>query len=158
MTSSELERYLHEHMPLSRLMQVRVASAAREGIVLEAPLAPNINHRETVFGGSASALGILAAWSLLHLRLQGEGLASRLVIQRNTMDYVAPMAGTFQAASSLADPSDWSRFLRMLQRKGTGRITVRAVLRCGGEVGGRLEGDFVALRIEPASHQAGQLV
>lgn len=157
MTPADLERYLHAHIPLSQAMQVRVVSALPQGIVLEAPLAPNINHRETVFGGSASALGILAAWSLLHLRLQGEGLATRLVIQRNRMDYLAPMAGAFQAASSLADPSDWGRFLRMLQRKGTGRITVRAVLSCAGEVGGQLEGEFVALRGEAASQDIGQL-
>ena len=48
-------------------------SVAPDTVVIEAPLAPNINHRKTVFGGSASALGILAAWSLVHLRLAGTG-------------------------------------------------------------------------------------
>lgn len=72
-SEQELQQYLHEHIPLSRAMQVSVVRAAQEGVVLSAPLAPNINHQETVFGGSASALAILAAWSLVHVRLQASG-------------------------------------------------------------------------------------
>ena len=59
-------------------MEVTVVEASLHQVVLSAPLAPNINHRETVFGGSASAVAILAAWSMLHLRLSAEGLGSRL--------------------------------------------------------------------------------
>jgi thioesterase domain-containing protein len=61
-----LEEYLHGHIPLSRAMQVSVRELTDELVVLGAPLAPNMNHRSTVFGGSASALAILAAWSLLY--------------------------------------------------------------------------------------------
>jgi thioesterase domain-containing protein len=82
---TELEQYLHKHIPLSKAMGVVVVSANAETAVLQASLAPNINHRETVFGGSASALAILAVWSLLHTRLRGSGIEARLVIQRNTM-------------------------------------------------------------------------
>ena len=76
-TLQDLEHYLHEHIPLSRAMQAQVLAASTEGITLGAPLAPNINHRETVFGGSASALAILAAWALVHTRLRAEGIAGR---------------------------------------------------------------------------------
>ena len=75
-----LRQYLYDHIPLSQAMQVEVLSAQPEGVVLGAPLPPNINHQETIFGGSASAVAILAAWSLLHVRLQHEGVHSRLVI------------------------------------------------------------------------------
>ena len=51
-------------------MGVEVIEAAWNGVTLRAPLAPNINHRETVFGGSASAVAILAAWAILYVRLQ----------------------------------------------------------------------------------------
>jgi thioesterase domain-containing protein len=57
----EVERYLHAHIPLSRAMAVEVQAATPVCVRLCAPLAPNINHRETVFGGSASAVAILAA-------------------------------------------------------------------------------------------------
>jgi len=145
MTPSALQDYLHAHIPLSLAMQVAVDEAGVDGVRLRAPLAPNINHRETVFGGSASAVAILAAWSLLHLRLRAEGLASRLVIQRNTMDYARPIQGEFTAASTLAAPEAWPRFLRTLARMGRARAEVVAVLEADGQVVGRLTGEFVAL-------------
>jgi thioesterase domain-containing protein len=159
MPAPDLERYLHEHIPLSRAMQVSVVAVEESSVVLEAPLAPNINHRETVFGGSASALAILAAWSLLHTRLLRVGMASRLVIQRNTMDYELPIAGTFIARSSLESPADWPQFIRMLTRKGKARISVSSVLEHAGHRAGHLVGEFVALdahrvsREQPISNQ-----
>jgi len=142
----ELQAYLHAHIPLSHAMQVSVLDITADSVLLAAPLAPNINHRETVFGGSASALAILSAWALLHTRLRDAGVASRLVIQRNTMDYELPIVGDFTARSSLADPDAWPQFTRMLSRRGKARMEVRAVLECAGQVVGRLSGEFVALR------------
>jgi thioesterase domain-containing protein len=142
---AELEQYLHEHIPLSQAMAVSVVSVEQCAIVLRAPLAPNINHRETAFGGSASALAILAAWSLLHTRLRADGLASRLVIQRNTMEYEQPILGVFTAQSTLEQPTQWQQFTRMLTRKGKARITVSSVLQHSGQVVGRFTGEFVAL-------------
>lgn len=145
MTPRELELYLHAHIPLSAAMQVHVEAVSEESVLLTAPLAPNINHRETVFGGSASALTILSAWSLLHVRMQASGVAARLVIQSNRMDYLKPVAGAFSARSSLADGGQWPGFLRMLQRRGRARSMVVADLMDGSAVAGRFEGEFVAL-------------
>ncbi len=144
--TDELQAYLHAHIPLSHAMQVSVLDITSDSVLLAAPLAPNINHRETVFGGSASAVAILSAWALLHTRLRSAGVASRLVIQRNTMDYELPILGDFTARSSLADPDAWPQFMRMLSRRGKGRMEVRAVLECAGQAVGRLSGEFVALR------------
>ena len=145
MSPIELEYYRHEHIPISRAMQLSVHSVEDECVVLSAPLGPNINHRETVFGGSASALAILAAWSLLHTRLRGSGYACRLVIQRNTMEYEHPIRGLFYARSSLGPPEAWLKFLHILQRKGKARITVTSILEHEGQVVGRFSGVFVAL-------------
>ena len=99
MTPAELTAYLRTNIPLTIAMDVSAVRVEPDTVVLEAPLAPNINHRKTVFGGSASALGILAAWSLVHLRLAETKLEHRLVIQRNTMSYDAPIEGTFTATA-----------------------------------------------------------
>jgi thioesterase domain-containing protein len=140
----ELQSYLHQHIPLSQAMEVTVVEASPHQVVLSAPLAPNINHRETVFGGSASAVAILAAWSMLHLRLSAEGLGSRLVIQRNTMDYLAPIDGTFTAVAQAPAPETWQPFTRMLQRKGLGRIAQASALHYQRQPAGQLVGEFVA--------------
>lgn len=145
MTPQDLERYLHEHIPLSRAMAASVVAATEAEVVLQAPLAPNINHRGTVFGGSASALAILAAWSLLHRRLRGEGLDCRLVIQRNEMAYERPIPGGFTARARLAPGVDWAAFLRTLRRMGRARLSVEAELTHGHQRVGHFSGEFVAL-------------
>jgi len=144
-TPADVERYLHEHIPLSQAMGVRVARAAPDGVILTAPLAPNINHRETGFGGSASALAILAAWTLIHLRLSAAGIRCRLVIQRNSMQYLKPILEDFSAGTLPLDDAAWNSFLRMYDRRRRARIRVSSVLECCGERVGELEGDFVAL-------------
>jgi thioesterase domain-containing protein len=142
----ELEHYLREHIPISKAMGVEVVEAESNGVTLRAPLAPNINHRETVFGGSASAVAILAAWSLLYVRLQLEHVNCRIVIQRNTMNYARPIVDAFVASSTIQDSLTWEKFVKTLKRKNRSRISVPAILSCNGEHVGEFEGDFVALR------------
>jgi thioesterase domain-containing protein len=145
MLAVELEQYMHQHIPLSKAMVVSVVSIAESAITLAAPLAPNINHRETVFGGSASAVAILAGWSLLYVRLRAAGIANRLVIRRNTMEYRQPILGQFTARASLERPDRWPQFIDMLARKGKARVTVVSVLESAGQVVGKFTGEFVAL-------------
>ena len=145
MNEQAVQQYLHDHIPLSKAMQVTVLSVQRDSVILSAPLAPNINHKETVFGGSASAVAILAAWSLLHTKLKSAAIKSELVIQSNTMNYLLPIHGAFTARSYIEDANDWSRFVRMLERKGRARIAVTSVLEYEGQQVGRLTGEFVAL-------------
>ena len=144
-TEAALERYLHGRIPLSAALGVRVAEAGPERVLLTAPLAGNINHSGTVFGGSAAAVATLAAWSLLHVRLAAAGVSARTVIQRSRMEYDRPIRGDFQAECRLTDPSAWERFTAVLARRGRARLRLDAQLRCAEEPVGRFEGEFVAL-------------
>ena len=144
-TPIEIQSYLHDHIALSAAMQVRVEIATPEEVFLAAPLAPNINHRDTVFGGSASALAILSAWSLLHVKLTAAGYTTHLVIQRNTMSYEQAIPGDFTAHATAPSTEQWASFTRMLERKGRARISVSSTLMYGGQDVGHFEGEFVAL-------------
>jgi thioesterase domain-containing protein len=145
MEPRDLQKYLHDHIPISAAIEVEVVEVGRDGVVLRAPLEPNINHRETVFGGSASAVAILAAWSLVHIRLREAGVRSRVVIQRNTQDHDLPIHGSFTARSFIDDPLRWDRFMKLLEKRGRARVAVSALLEFEGQVAGRFEGTFVAL-------------
>ena len=143
-----LETYLHEHIPISVAMGVTVVEATLGAVTLSAPLAPNINHRDTVFGGSASAVAILAAWALVRVRLEAEEITARLVIQRNAMEYLQPILGEFTATSVVDVDADWEKLVRTFRRKGRGRVSVRVVLSCRGHVVGEFSGVFVAIAHE----------
>ncbi|MDE2050942.1 MAG: YiiD C-terminal domain-containing protein [Gammaproteobacteria bacterium] len=127
-------------------MGVRVRMATTERVQLSAPLAPNVNHHDTVFGGSAAALATLSAWALLHLRLARAGLHARLVIQRSSMEYERPIPGDFEAVCRFSDEFAWERFRATLARRGRARLTLAAHLVHDAQRMATFEGDFVALR------------
>jgi thioesterase domain-containing protein len=142
----EIEQYLHRHIPLTVAMGVRVKIGTPGRVELTAPLAPNINHHETVFGGSASALATLSAWTLVHIGLRHANVNATTVIQRNIMSYEEPIHGDFSAVCTLIDGGAWERFLRTIDRRGRGRITMNAHLIFENRQVASFEGDFVALK------------
>ncbi len=141
----ELRDYLHEHIPISAAMGIEVTQVADDVIRMWAPLEPNINHRNTVFGGSAAAVGILAGWALLHVRLGHGGRLSRIVIQRADVDYRLPIDGDFEAVARAPDERDWARFTSTIRRRGRGRIALEVRLERGGRVAGVCHGTYVVL-------------
>ncbi len=149
----ELETYLRERIPLSRAMEVRVVEIGATHLRVAAPLAPNINHRDTVFGGSAAAVAMLAAWGLLYVRLDREQRPARLVIQRCSMEYLQPIDAEFAAVSTLAAGEDWSRFLAGIERKGRARIAVRVDLDSRDRRVGEFTGEFVAVRLSGSADE-----
>ncbi len=127
-------------------MGVRVRVATVDRVELAAPLAPNVNHHKTLFGGSGAAIATLSAWTLVHLRLRFAEVPARLVIQRNAMSYDEPVDGDFLAVCERPHEAEWQRFLTMIERRGRGRITMTARLLYGDRAAASFEGDFVALR------------
>lgn len=146
-TPQALQDYLYGHIPLSKAMAVEVKTASPQGVRLAAPLAPNINHRDTVFGGSASAVAILSAWALLHVSLLDANIKARLVIQKNSMSYDLPMPTDFSAEAAAPAPEKWQRFLATLTKHKRAGISVQSALYCEGNKVGEFEGDFVAIII-----------
>jgi len=145
----DVERYLHDHIPITRALGLTVVRADTGGVELAAPLAPNINHRSTVFGGSAISVAILAAWTLVHLwTLELDRLGRyRVVISRTAMDYLAPIQGDFSA--SCTPPSDaFDRFTRALERRRRGAVDLTARVTTGGLEAASFSGSYVAMRLD----------
>jgi thioesterase domain-containing protein len=145
MNLDEVTAYLHDHIPLSRQLGAVVQAYDGGSLCLAAPLAPNLNHRATAFGGSLSALAILSGWALLHLNLRDRAIDSRLVIQRSSLEFQAPVDGDFTAVSTLPGAAQWNRFLSTLSRHDRARVSVPGEIRCASGVGAVHEGLYVAL-------------
>ena len=120
---TRLQEILHAEIPLSAAMNLTVVPDG-DGFVLDAPLDPNRNLQNTFFGGSLSALGLLAGWSWLRLALREELLEPDIVVQRSATDFIAPVRGLARARPHAPDPETWERFLRTLRRRGKGRIAI----------------------------------
>lgn len=144
-----LEAYLHQHIPISDAMGVKVILASLQQAILSAPFAQNINHKKTVFGGSLHAVATLACWSLLHLNLEElYGETIQIVIASSEITYVTPVISDFKATCSLPDPIEWEHFTKMVQKKGKGRVHLHAQIFQGEQLAVHYSALFAALKVK----------
>ncbi len=155
-TSSELskekaaEEYLFQHIPISQALGVSVEHASSHKIVLRAPLANNINHKKTAFGGSLHAVTTLTCWTLLHVNLASLfGEQVQIVITHSDTSYLAPVVSDFLAECEMPEDATWQRFLKMLQLKGKARIGLTARIYQEGTLSVDYQAVFAAIRIQP---------
>jgi len=144
MTATELEAYIHSHIPLSRAMGLRVGTADPNRIELFAPLAPNVNHRGSVFGGSLSAIAMLAGWGMCRFHADGMDPMPNLVIASSEMEFSKVATGDF-AAICEPEPGAMEDFLDRLERKGRARIDLVTVMRVDSDEVARMKGVYAAI-------------
>jgi thioesterase domain-containing protein len=144
-TAESLTCYLHDHIPLTRHLEVTVTELNETRVVLSAPLAPNINHRETAFGGSLASIAILAGWSWLHARLTAAGKRQRLVVSESTATFSRPVDDDFFAVCEAPPAVEFERFLRTLERWGKARLLLESCVLCRDEVAVTHSAAFVAI-------------
>ena len=142
-----VEHYLHEHIPLSKAMAVSVDSIDESRVILSAPLVPNINHRSTAFGGSISAVAILSAWTFVHVWLMTLSIPCRIVIQRNSIEYIKPIESDFQSHCIAPPQQKWERFIKTVSKRGKGRLVLEAEVYSGGLLAGKFQGEYVAVKL-----------
>ncbi len=138
----QLERLLHEEIPIARAMGIRVADYDGASLRLAAPLAPNFNHKLTAFGGSLYSIAVLCGWGLLHLKLTEAGVHKHIVIQEANIRYLLPVAEEMVAECRLDDEA-FERMLHMLQKHGRGRIALKVSMHAAGYAAVEFEGKYV---------------
>jgi thioesterase domain-containing protein len=143
--SSRLQKYLLKQIPISKGLGISVTEASLEEVLITAPLAPNLNHRGTAFGGSISAVAILSGWTLVYARLEAEGQFPVVVIQHNEIRYAKRVESAFAARARLAHPEKWPHFLQGLSRHGKARTIVAVEVEGTHGISALFRGSYVAL-------------
>jgi thioesterase domain-containing protein len=139
--AQELERYLLEQIPLAKAMDLSVIRLDHIGLVITAP--------RTAFGGSISALMMLAGWGLLVMESTAIDMQCDIVIQRGHVVFDRPVSSQIRVECNLPASDEWERFLHRYQRKGRARIALNPqVLDEQGGVAVRFPCEYVAIRRE----------
>ncbi|MFC5049443.1 YiiD C-terminal domain-containing protein [Rubritalea spongiae] len=138
--------YVYEHIPITEHLDARLRKYDGEMLEVTASLEANINHRNSAFGGSMSAIGILSGWALLFIKMRELGLKNKLVIQSSQFQFLEPVVTDFVAISALPEAKDYQRFLKILERKGKARIRIdSSVYDHSGKLCGTHTGEYVAI-------------
>ncbi|WP_286917329.1 MULTISPECIES: thioesterase domain-containing protein [Pseudomonas] len=145
-----LERLLHHDIPLTGDMGLRVRAWDNHCLRLHVPLAPNVNHKSTMFGGSLYCAAVLAGWGWLHLRLGEAGLSGgHIVIQQGQIDYPLPVAGDALAVCENIDQALWQRFLKTYRRHGRARLQLQTQVLDGERCAVTFSGQYVVVAHTP---------
>lgn len=142
---SYLKNVLHQEIPLSHAIGIDVLSESPSLVRLVAPLANNVNHKSTAFGGSLYCVAVLSCWALVHLQLKSKNIQADIVIQDGSMNYIMPVSGEIVAECVLKDNNVFDKAIVILQRKGRARIKLIASIKQAGKVAVVFEGRFVVL-------------
>ena len=140
----QIQDLLHSKIPLTRAIGMRVEAYDGERLILCAPLAANVNHFGTAFGGSLNALAVLSGYGLLWLELQET--ECHIVIRDSTISYERPVHGELRAICVRPEATALAAFKQRFQQKGKARIALTATIEEQGRTSVRFQGAFVALR------------
>ena len=144
-----LENALHTDIPLTRVMEVRVLRFDQDGLTLGAALTPNLNHKNTAFGGSLNSLATLACWAMAQLLCtEDDSQGITVVIQDSEVQFLKPVTQDFQAVCPLPAPAIMQKFLHTLERKGRARLELTSYIYAKAELALRFSGQFVAYQRE----------
>lgn len=144
-SEKQLEAYLHENIPITYAMGVKVKRLSLNEVILSASFANNINHKKTAFGGSLHAVATLACWSLLFVNLLDEPGAFDIVIANSTVDYLAPVISDLESHCAMPDDAHWTLFKKTLKVKGKARIVLSASIFQDGKLAVAYKGTFAAI-------------
>jgi thioesterase domain-containing protein len=139
--AADVERFLHEKIPLTAAMGVRVAECTDARMVLVAPLGPNHNHLGTAFGGSLHTMATLSGYSLLWWLLREP--TAHIVVRESTMLYERPVQEDIRAVCKAPAAKELARMRENLARKGKARIELEAVIEGAEGVAAKFRGVFV---------------
>ncbi len=143
--AARLLAYMHSRIPLVTQMQVQSPVLDAQGLSLSAPLAPNINHERTAFGGSLVSLATLACWGYLWLLLEDEP-HMHMVVNEAGMRYLKPVTGALAARCAAPETASLQKFLDTLARRGKARLELKAAITQDGVLCAEYTGSFVAYR------------
>jgi thioesterase domain-containing protein len=141
---STLEQTLHQEVPLTGQMGVRVESHDGNELVLHADFEPNVNIHGTAFGGSLYSICAVTCWGMLHLKFEEAGLDAHSVLGQASISYLRPVRGDIQARCRLPDDGSFERFMQDLEQGGKARVELVAEILTEQGVAVSYQGNYSA--------------
>jgi thioesterase domain-containing protein len=145
MKKEEFEKFLHDKIPITKAMEVKVEEFNNLKVRLSAKLEPNINDKGTAFGGSISSLMTLCGWSMAFMIMMETDPNAQVVIQKSSINYLVPIKGNFTAECIMEDGEVKEQFLDMYRERRKGRLKIKVRCYAGDMLSAEYEGTYVAL-------------
>jgi len=128
--TASLQAFLLSNIPLAAAMQLQVIGSDNASeLLLQAPLAANINDKGSAFGGATASLLTLAGWGWLWLANRHIGLQRDIVIAASEFSYQQPVYEQLRCICPGPAMADWQRYLQSMRKRGRASISLVCELR-----------------------------
>lgn len=126
MKEADIQSIIEKEIPITRNMGVKFKEFTPNSSLVTVPLAPNHNHKGTVFGGSLYSVCAAACYGLIYSLQIKENLHEfDLVIGEGTIRYIKPVKEDFQVRAKV-QLEDWEILKAKLEKNGFGKIPMTA--------------------------------
>lgn len=144
--TKKLTNFFEAHVPLTQFMELDLDSYDGKQLTLKAPLAPNINDKQTAFGGSLYNICVMACWGFAYLKTLEAELDGNQVVVSGNIKYKRPVTGEIKATCVSPGAEAEHHFIDGFQRHGKGKIELTATVMCQGKIAVEFEGTYAVLQ------------
>ena len=131
----ELQNKLHNEIPLTKYMDIKIQDYNETKLITTAPLSININDKGTAFGGSLSTITIISAWSLCWLISKELGFDSNnIVIIKNETSFRKPVTKDILCHTKKPSIEEIERLKQKLEKKKSASIKIESQIIENGEI------------------------
>ena len=140
----QLEEKLHNEIPLTKFMDIKISDYTDTQLITTAPLKININDKGTAFGGSLATITIISAWGLSWLISKELGFNSKnIVIIRNENSYKKPVTKDITCYSQKPSKEQIETLYEKLKIKGSASIKITSTIIENNEICVEFQGYYV---------------
>ncbi len=127
-------------------MQLSLHDISPHSITASAPIAPNINDKSTVFGGSSAALMTICGWSLIKYQLQCNQIDNDVVIHQSKLNWNQAQTDDLIITARIASEINWTDLISTLKNKSIKIKVDCEVLNQKNQLCSQMQGSYVILK------------
>lgn len=146
MTEYEFEQFLHKQIPITKEMGISVIEFTPSRVKISAKLEPNLNHKCTAFGGSINSLMTVCGWAMVYANIKGIDKDAHIVIQKSSINYLAPIDKDFIAECILSDEISRKIFFETYNKHSKARLKLKVTCNDEQILLADYEGQYVAFK------------
>lgn len=122
MNHKQLESLVHQEIPITQALDIRIDELNDDSIRVMAPFEANKNIHNTAFAGSIYTVATIAGWSLVTSLATRHQLEGSVVLAKANIQYKKPINGDIVAECEVADSALIDSFKASFQRKNRARL------------------------------------
>ena len=132
---NELQNKLHNEIPLTKFMNIKIEKYDESELITTAPLDVNINDKGTAFGGSLSTLTTISARGLCWLiSKELEFNSNNIVIIKNETSFKKPVTKNLVCHTKKPSKEEIQILKEKLENKKSASIKIESQIIEDGEI------------------------